>query len=224
MSRQNPTNEVFMIAEVNPVSPITESYRDLRTNTTFALRGVNASAICVTSCHEGEGKTTTAANLAVAYAHEGKRTLLIDADLRSPSQHKAFAVTGRLGLSTALVKEHDFESAIVPTHIKHLSLLPAGPLPPNPAELLASEEMDDILAQASERFDVIILDSSPVLPVTDAQIVASKSDGVLLVIGAGKVKKAAARKAKEKLEHVRANVLGVVMNGIKHSGVASYKI
>lgn len=211
-----------LITEVNPASPITESYRDLRTNTTFALRGRSSAAIVVTSCYEGDGRTTTAANLAVAYAQEGKRTLLIDADLRSPSLHKVFSVQGRLGLSTALAKEHDIAAAILPTHIPQLSLLPSGPVPPNPAELLASEEMDAVLAYACEHYDAVILDASAVLPFTDAQVVAAKSDGVLLVVRPGKIKKDAARKAREKLAHVEARVLGVVMNRRMRSGQASY--
>lgn len=209
------TNEVLLISDVNPMSPTTESYRTLRTNTSFAAAGERMCVVGIASCFEGEGKTTTAANLAVTYAQEGKKTLLIDADLRKPSQHKTFSISSRKGLSTVLAKQSEFDQSIVPTHIEHLSLIPAGPIPPNPTELLASKRMDELLLQAREQFDVILIDTSPVLLVADALVIASKCDGVLLVVGAGKVKKSAAKRAKEKLEHVQAKLLGVVVNGQK---------
>jgi capsular exopolysaccharide synthesis family protein len=214
MSR--PTNhEVLLITEVNPLSPISESFRALRTNTQFTTTSDALRVISVTSCQPNEGKTTTVSNLAVAYAQEGKRTLLIDADLRKPSLHKVFGNSNRKGLSHLLARQHDLQQVIVDTHIEQLSLIPAGPIPPNPAELLGSKAMDELLASAREHFEVILIDTPPVLAVTDAQVVAAKSDGVLLVIRAGTVKKNVALKAKTRLEHVHARILGVVLNGKK---------
>lgn len=221
MSRQ--TNEVILITDVHPKSPISESFRALRTNTRFAVAGKPAQIICITSCRQAEGKTTTAANLAVTFAQEGKRTLLIDADLRKPSQHKVFAVSNRKGLSTILSNLSEFGQSVAAAHVEHLTILPSGPVPPNPAELLGSPGMDALLEQVKGKYDAIIIDTPPVLAVTDAQIVASKSDGVIMVIRAGQIKSSLALKAKSRLEHVQARILGVVLNGKKSSqGDTSY--
>jgi protein-tyrosine kinase len=215
MSRQ--TNETMLITEINPMSTVSEAYRALRTNTHFAAVDKPAKILCVTSCQEGEGKTTTCANLAITYAQEGKRTLLIDADLRRSNLHQAFVITNRLGLTHYLVNKQSLSDVAIATHVEHLWLLPSGPTPPNPAELLSSNKMDELLREAVEKFDVIIIDTPPILVVTDAQIIAAKCEGVLLVIRSGKIKRGALLKAKTKLEHVKARILGVVLNGKKKS-------
>ena len=199
------------------MSQISESFRTLRTNTQFTTASEALRVIAVTSCQAGEGKTTTVSNLAVAYAQEGKRTLLIDADLRKPSLHRVFSHSNRLGLSNLLARQTELAQVVTDTHIEHLSLIPAGPVPPNPAELLGSKGMDELLTAVRGEYEVILIDTPPVLAVTDAQVVAAKSDGVLLVIRAGMVKKNMALKAKSRLEHVHARMLGVVLNGKKKS-------
>lgn len=215
MSRQ--TNETILITEINPMSTVSEAYRVLRTNTHFAAVDKPAKILCVTSCQEGEGKTTTCANLAITYAQEGKRTLLIDADLRKSNLHQVFVITNRLGLTHYLVNKQSLVDVAIATHVDNLWLLPAGPIPPNPAELLSSKRMDVLLQEVVDQYDVIIIDTPPILVVTDAQIIAAKCEGVLLVIRSGKIKRSALIKAKAKLEHVKARIMGVVLNGKKKS-------
>lgn len=208
-----PTANIPLVTDKNPAPPVSESFRSLRTNTHFAMKGTGAKLIAVTSSQQGEGRSTTAANLAAAYALEGKRTLLIDADMRRPVQHEAFGVSNRLGLAQLLADSDAIVTYTIPTKVDLLTLLPSGPIPANPSELLAAKRMDDLMLAAKEAYDMVILDTPPVLEVTDAQIVAAKSDGILLVVGSGRVKRDAAVKAKGLLEHVNANILGVVLNG-----------
>lgn len=215
MSRR--TNNVTLITEISASSPLSEAYRALRTNSHYAMADLGAKSLCVTSCMQGEGKTTMAANLAVVFAQEGRKTLLIDADMRKPVLHKVFGTANRSGLAQMLLSQGNIETLAVPTKIEHLHLLPSGPVPGNPAELLASERMDELLRQALERYDRIVVDTPPVLVVTDAQIIAAKCQSVLLVVGVGKVKRTALVKAKQLLEHVKARILGVVLNGEKKS-------
>ncbi|QMV43223.1 CpsD/CapB family tyrosine-protein kinase [Cohnella cholangitidis] len=213
MSRQ--TNDFALLTEISPKSSLSETYRTLRTNTHYSDTDGSPRTICVASCVQGEGRTITAANLAITYAQEGKKTLLVDADLRNPVLHKVFGTNNGSGLTQYLRTANPLQSFVVSTYIDHLFLLPSGPTPKNPSELLSSARMDELMNGLFEEYEVIIFDTPPVLLVTDAQIVAAKSDGVLLVIGAGKVKRDAAVKAKKLLEHVQANILGVVFNGKK---------
>jgi capsular exopolysaccharide synthesis family protein len=224
MSRQ--INEYALLTDINSKSSLPEAYRALRTNTQYAMADSAAATrkICVTSCIQAEGKTITAANLAITYAQEGKKTLIIDADLRNPVMQRVFGTSNGTGLSQLLLHGSPLQTSIIPTYIENLYLLPAGPIPKNPAELLSSDKMDAMLASAMLEYDTIIIDTPPVLLFTDAQIVAAKSDGVLMVVGAGKVKREAAMKAKGLLEHVQARILGVVLNGKKKtSGDRMYK-
>lgn len=221
-SRQN--NEYALLTEISPRSPLSETYRALRTNTQYSNAGSQPRTICVTSSIPAEGKTISAANLAITYAQEGKKTLLIDADLRNPVLHKVFGTSNSAGLSQLLLQSNPIDAFITPTYIENLYLLPSGHPPKNPAELLSSERMDELLKIVLEEYHIIIIDTAPVLLVTDAQIMAAKCDGVLFVIGAGKVKHDEAIKAKGLLEHVQANILGVVLNGKKKvSGERMYK-
>lgn len=199
----------------HPRSPISEAYRVVRTNIQFSTVGNPTSALLVTSAVPLEGKTTTAANLAVVMAQAGKKVVLVDADLRRPTLHDAFDVRREPGLTDLLVAERLRPSeALIETHIDGLRLLPSGTLPPNPAELLGSERMKRVLAQLEEEADVVILDSPPVLAVADASIVASRSSGVLLVVDAGKTRCEACRQGKEALEKAGGRLLGVVLNKV----------
>jgi capsular exopolysaccharide synthesis family protein len=213
MSRQ--TNDYALLTEINLKSSLSEAYRTLRTNTHYSNHDRPPRTICVASCIQGEGRTLTAANLAITYAQEGKKTLLVDADLRNPVIHKLFGTSNGTGLSQLLRTSNPIESYVVSTYIDNLFILPSGPKPTNPSELLSSERMDDLMKDTVDLYEVIIFDTPPVLLVTDAQIIAAKSDGVLFVVGAGKVKQEATIMAKKLLEHVKANILGIVLNGKK---------
>ena len=206
---------VSLITLTNPSSPIAEQYRTIRTNIQFAsVAGQQIKTIVVTSSGPGEGKSTTAANIAVVFAKSGQRVLLVDADLRKPVIHKTFQLDNASGLSTVLSSSESLAESIQRTPVENLSILPSGPKPPNPSEMLSSPRMDQILAEARQLFDVVIFDMPPV--------VASKTDGTLLVVRENTSRKESLTKAKELLEMVQARVLGVVYNGAEHSKDADY--
>ncbi len=176
----------------------------------------------MTSSGPEEGKSTTAANIAVVFAKSGQRVLLVDADLRKPVIYKTFKLNNASGLSTVLSSSGSVADEIQRTPVDNLSILPSGPKPPNPSELLSSPRMDQILAEARQLFDVVIFDMPPVVAVTDAQIMSSKTDGTLLVVRENTSRKESLTKAKELLDMVQARVLGVVYNGAEHSKDAGY--
>lgn len=211
-----------LITERNPKSPISEGYRMLRTNIEFSTINDKMQIIMVTSSKPGEGKSTTCANMAVTFAQANKRVLLVDADLRKPAQHHIFAISNHKGLTTALLHQKELQDVIQHTNTENLYVVAAGPTPPNPSELLSSTQMGALLETMRERYDVIIIDTPSIMSVTDAQIVATQSDGVVLVIDSGKVKKELALKAKASLEHVQANLIGVVLNNINRNHSDSY--
>lgn len=190
-------------------------YRTLRTNIEFSSIDREMKAIMLTSAGQAEGKSTTAANLAVAYAHTDRKVLIIDADMRKPTLHQTFHLTNRWGLSNLMIGQIDVQEAIQASHIDNLWCLTSGPIPPNPSEMLASNKMSSLLEELKKEFDHIIIDTPPVIAVPDAQIVSSKCDGVVIVIDYGKVKREVARKAKQLLERAQANLLGVVINNKK---------
>jgi capsular exopolysaccharide synthesis family protein len=150
--------------------------------------------------------------LAVAYAQEGKSVLLIDADLRKPSLHRMFSLLNSQGLSTLLAGDTSLQEAIQETAVERLSLLPSGPVPANPSELIDSPSMRELLELSKLQYDVILVDTPSVLSVSDSVIVSALCDGVIMVAAAGKVKKDHLRKAKEQLDHVNARILGIVLN------------
>ena len=216
------TRSYPLITESNPKSPISEAYKILRTNIQFSNLDTDIQTIMVTSAAMGEGKSTTSANLAVAYAQAGKKVLIIDADLRKPTQHHIFRVSNRVGLTSVLSHQSPLGSALLDTTVEQLSIIPSGPIPPNPSEILASKRMSSMLDDLKSQFDIIIIDTPPTLAVTDAQIMAAQSDGVLMVVAAGKVKKEAAARAKAGLDMVGAKLLGVVLNNISRSSAEGY--
>lgn len=211
-----------LITENNPKSPISEGYRILRTNIEFSTIDHKLQVIMVTSSKPNEGKSTTSANLAVSFAQSNKRVLLIDADMRKPSQHHIFAQSNRIGLTTVLFKQKELMDVIQTSTVENLSILFAGPTPPNPAELLSSKQMGSLLEVIKGLYDVIIIDTPPILSVTDAQIIATQSDGVVMVVDSGKVKKGVVLKAKTSLDHVNAKLIGVVLNNINRKQSDSY--
>lgn len=196
----------------HPRSPIAEAYRILRTNLEFSGLDRPLRILLVTSPGAEEGKSTVLANLGVVIAQAGKKVILADCDLRRPSLHELFGLSGSVGLTNMFVDEEAMKNPpLLETGIENLFLLPSGPLPPNPAEVLASRKMEEILKRLSSEADMVLLDAPPVISVTDALILASKSDGVILVVRAGHTRREIARRAKELLEKVNARILGSVL-------------
>ncbi len=212
-----------LITISNPRSPIAEAFRALRTNLEFSNLDKSLRAILVTSAGAEEGKSTTLANLAVTIAQSGKRVILVDADLRRPTQHQIFDLKNNAGL-TDMVRDEALMTnpPMQETAVPNLYVLTSGQLPPNPAEILGSQRMTQILAALLERADMLLLDAPPLLAVTDAAVLSSKVDGVLLVVSAGKTKRENARKAQAQLEKINARVIGAVLNNVKAEAGASY--
>ena len=215
-------NKRKLIAYTNSKSPISEQYRTIRTNIQFAAVDKEMQIIMVTSSVPGEGKSTTAANLAVVMAQQAKKVLFIDADLRKPTVHYTFNQTNTFGLTNVLMKKIELADAVKTTDVDNLYVLTSGPVPPNPAELLGSKMMKDLLNQIRMEFDTVIIDTPPLLAVTDAQIVASSCDGTVLVISSGKAEIENVKKAKDMLQATSSTLLGAVINNKKVTGDSSY--
>lgn len=204
-----------LITLLNPRSPISEAYRSLRTNIDFSSIDEKLQTIMVTSAGPGEGKSTTITNLAVTYAQSDRKVVLIDADLRKPTAHRTFALSNRWGLSSAIAQQCTIEESIQMTTIPNLDVITSGDIPPNPSEMMNSKRMTAMLEQLRSIYDIVLIDTPPLLAVTDAQIVATKCDGVIMVVDQGKVKRDIAKKAIQNLENVNARILGVVLNNVK---------
>ena len=202
----------MLITHLNPKSPIAEQYRTIRTNIDFSIADRNLRSLVVTSSGPGEGKSMTTANLAVVMAQQGRKVLLVDADLRKPTVHYTFRLINTEGLSNLLTKRAKLTDVITKTDVDNLYVITSGPIPPNPAELLSSRAMHDFMTEALGIFDIIIFDTPPVLAVTDAQILSSQVDGTVLVVASGKTEKDAALEAKDLLQKSQARILGVVLN------------
>src|SRR5271165_5591726 len=214
---------VELVTQVRPQSQMAESYRALRTSLLLSNLGAPPKVIMVTSALPQEGKTTTSINCAVVLAQKGVRVLLIDADLRRPSIHKTLGMGPHSGLSNVLTGSTKLEQAITRTAIlPNLFVLPAGTPPPNPAELLASTNMRDVLAQLSEQYDHIVIDTPPSLSVTDAVVLSPRADAIVLVIRSGQTTKQALRRARDILMQVNAKVSGVLLNAVDLSSPDYY--
>ncbi len=214
MAVNNPSDSLVTLTK--PRSPVSEAYRTLRTNLEFSSLDKPVKTMVVTSPGPEEGKSTTLANLAVTLAQAEKEIILVDCDLRRPSQHEIFGVNNGVGLTTMVVDDEAMaDPPLQQTSVPGLWLLPSGPLPPNPSELVGSRRMEEILAVLSQRADTVLFDAPPVIAVTDAAVLSSKVDGVLLVINAGGTKRDHAQKAKALLEKVNANLVGAVLNNVK---------
>jgi capsular exopolysaccharide synthesis family protein len=202
----------------DPKSFSAEAYRVLRTNLHYVTPGGAPRHVLVTSAEAGEGKSTTTANLGISLAQTDRSVLLVDTDLRRPSLHTLFHVPPAPGLSSYLAGAAMREAVVTKTSVPHLSLIASGPIPPNPAELLASRRMRELLEAVGEQYDIVLLDSPPVLAASDATTVAPLVDGVLLVVKSGAAPEASLRRAKEQLEGVHARILGAVVNRFDASG------
>ncbi|MBY6273509.1 MAG: capsular biosynthesis protein [Bacillaceae bacterium] len=211
-----------LIAKQDPKSPITEQYRTIRTNIQFSAVDQEIRSIVVTSTAPGEGKSTTIANLAIVFAQQGKRVLLVDADLRKPTVHITFQFTNTIGLTNVLTKQVSVLEAVRKTDVENLYVMTSGPIPPNPAEILASQSMHDLLAEAEKHFDYVLFDAPPILAVTDAQILASLCDGTLFVVSSGKTERDYAVKAKELLLAANGKLLGAILNNKKEAKQSYY--
>ena len=206
------SDERSLITLTDPRSPAAEAYRALRTNLTFAALDKPIETLVVTSAAPGEGKSTTLANLAVTMAQGERRTILVDADLRQPKLHELFGVSNSRGLTTMFVEPDALrDPPLAQTAVGNLLLLPSGPLPPNPADLLGSSRMEEVIAALRDRADVILFDAPPVVVVTDAAVLGTKVDGVLLVVSAGRTRRDHAQQARELLERVHVRVVGAVL-------------
>lgn len=214
---ENPADRLTV--QKDPRSPLAESYRSLRTNVQFSNIDKPAKTIVITSANPLEGKSTTAANLAAAMAQSGLSVVLVDADMRRPSLHRIFEVSNDFGLTNTLMQEGtELNGYLHKTNVDKLELLTTGPLPPNPSELLGSQRMQNLVEMLKKRFDAVIIDTPPVLAVTDAAVLAPHVDGVILVVGAGETRREAAQRAASNLTQVGARLLGVTLNKISRNG------
>ncbi|WP_445491830.1 CpsD/CapB family tyrosine-protein kinase [Niallia sp. 03133] len=207
---------------MDPKSPISEQYRTIRTNILFSSVDEEIRTLMVTSSGPGEGKSTTAANIAVVFAQQGKTVLLVDADLRKPTVHYTFNLLNTSGLTSVLTNQTALKEAVHVNDEKNLYVLPSGPIPPNPSELLGSRAMQHFMDQALEEFDIVLFDTPPVLAVTDAQILANVCQGTLLVVSSGYTEKDSLLKTKELLSAANGKILGVVLNNKKHEKKGNY--
>ena len=208
------TGEVGLISHALPRSFLSEAYKTIRTNLEFLRRGHKAEVILVTSPGAGDGKSTTASNLAISLAHAGRKVLLVDADLRRPTLHAIFATGRDRGLPHVLKDILPLHRAVRPTLVENLDLLTAGPEVSNPAELLASPHLASALKEMRQAYDVVIVDSSPLLAVADPSILAQAADGILLVVRTTATRRQDVERTVELLRALGAPVLGAVINGI----------
>ncbi len=212
----------MLVTFFKPKSPLSESYRAIRTSLYFSTRGEQHKVIQVTSPNPGDGKTTLSANLAVSIAQSGKKVLMIDADFRRPRIHQLLALDRSIGISSVISGDAELPDAIQATEVENLWALGCGPRPSNPCELLTSRRFEELLEILREQYDFVIIDTPPLLAVTDPSAVAARVDGVLLTIRLSKRTRGEATKAKELLASLGANTLGVVVNGIgKNSSYGS---
>lgn len=211
-----------LLTQAPPQSPRAESFRQLRTNLQFTNVTGQAKTVLVTSSLPGEGKSTTAANLAIALAQAGQSVCLIDADLRRPMIHEYLGLDHGAGLTTALMAVADVNDLLQHWGEDNLYVLAAGQIPPNPSELLGSQEMKQLISRLEQVFDTVVIDAPPLLPVTDAAVLSQHVGGVIVVVGSQKIRLQDLEKSLSALELVGSNVLGIVMNRIPAKGPDAY--
>lgn len=216
MAKKNKSQELKsenLVALHHQKSPATEAFRTIRTNLQFMSPDQELKVIMVTEAEAGVGKSIVASNLALTFSMTGEKTFLIDTDMRKPMLHKLFDLPNFQGLSSYLSGDKDEIDELI-TECQHSGtfLLPAGPIPPNPSEMLNSKRMADLLELSRQKTDIIIIDAPPLLPVTDAVLLSQKVDGVIMVAETNNTKKEVFSRGLERLKQVNANVLGTVLN------------
>ncbi|MFO7323295.1 MAG: CpsD/CapB family tyrosine-protein kinase [Chloroflexota bacterium] len=215
--------EPNLIMLTEPRSAAAEAFRALRTNLMFSSLERPLSAIVVSAPMDAEDKSTVAANLAIAFAQAGNKTILVDGDLRKPAQHELWGVGNERGLSTMMLEDAAMSTPpLVETSVANLLLLTSGPLPPAPADMLSNQRMSDILGVLKARASYILFDSPPVLAASDAVLLGAKADGVLLVVRAGHTRRDHTARARQALERVHVNVLGAVLTNAPKENTGHY--
>jgi len=206
----------MFVVEDKPRSVEAEAYRTLRTNIQYSSVDKEIKSIVVTSACPMEGKSTISGNLALTFAQNGKKVIIIDCDLRKPSIHRKFNISNLCGLSEVMIGKETLDNAIQ-KYKSNLHILPSGKIPPNPSEMINSTTMSNLLAELKMKYDIVIIDSSPLEAVTDGQILSTKADGTILVLKAGVSKIESVKEAKNLLNKVGANIIGLVINQISKS-------
>lgn len=205
-----------MASYVSSRSAVAEAFRTVRTSLNYVADKKNTKIILVTGAGAGDGKTTVSTNLAISLAQAGEKVLLIDADLRKPHCHHELSLSNRRGLTNVLAESEDPSSVIQETQVPGLSVITSGPIPPNPAELLDGPGFDRLLATVRTQYDHVIVDSPPAGLLADASIMASKVDGIILVVVSGVTRIEVIQEVKESLELARGKILGVVLNKVRY--------
>jgi len=216
------TSKSTLVALSDPQSAAAEAFRTLRTNIQFASLDQSLHMLTVTSVGVDEGKSEVAANLAITMAQAEQRVILVDGDLRRPALHTLFGLTNEQGLTSMLFAPEGSAAPLQQTSVPGLQLLSSGPLPPRPADILGSRRMGEILHSLRDIADVIIIDTPPVLAVSDTVVLAPRVDGVLLVMQAGRTRREHARQARTVLDKAKANIVGVVLNGAELTQASGY--
>ncbi|CDM67933.1 tyrosine-protein kinase etk [Clostridium bornimense] len=206
----------MFIVERKPKSISAEAYRTLRTNIQYSSYDKKIKKILVTSSEPSEGKSTIIGNLAVSLSQSENTVIILDCDLRKPTMHKKFKISNEVGLTELLVGKKELKD-VVQYRNKHLHIITSGKIPPNPAEMLASKSMERLLEQLANEYDYILMDTPPLNAVTDAQVLSTEVDGTLIVIRSEKTKKESILTAKNLLQKVNANILGIVFNDVANS-------
>ena len=205
-----------LVTNLDPTSPVSEAYRTLRTNLLYTLVDEPPKVVVLTSSGPGEGKSTTCANLGVVLTQASKSVLILDCDFRRPVMHKIFGLRNLHGIINVLTEEHDLQE-VWKEPVAGLKVVPVGPIPPNPAEVLGTQRFSKFVASVREEFDYVLIDTAPIGVVSDPLILATQGDGVLLVLDAQNTRKGSVRRAMRNLESVGGNVLGTVMNNAQVS-------
>ena len=209
------------IVEKKPKSIVSEAYRTLRTNIQYSSFDKEIRTIVVTSAEAAEGKSTVSGNLALSFAQNEKKVIIVDCDLRKPSVHKNFKLSNLIGLSEVLIGKGKLEE-VIQSRNENLDILTSGKIPPNPSEMLSSSAMTNLIEKLKEKYDIVILDSAPLQAVTDAQILSTKADGTILVIRAQRTNRESVIEAKNLLTKVGANIVGTVLHAVENTRGKNY--
>ena len=205
---------INLIARENPKSPVSEAYRTIRTNIQFAGVDKPIKSIVFTSTIQDEGKSTVVANLGIVMAQAGQKVVIMDCDFRNPTQHRLFKLQNK-GLSNCIATGKDVLEIVQSSGTPGLDILTSGPVAPNPSEILASNRMKTVINELKEKYDYVLIDTPPVLPVTDSSVIGSIADGTILLTAWNQITPAMAKEAKTRLEQAGAKILGVVLNKVE---------